>query len=63
MNSLARTLGSWVRMFVVYMRLFCVCVTLCVGSGLATGVGFWRGSQKEMNRYDDTDLDGRITEK
>jgi hypothetical protein len=24
-------------MFGVYVRLFCVCVVLCVGSGLATG--------------------------
>jgi uncharacterized membrane protein YjgN (DUF898 family) len=41
--SLALTLGSWVRfplrkwMFGVCMRLFCVCVVLYVGSGLATG--------------------------
>jgi hypothetical protein len=41
-SSAARTLGSWVRiplkawMFGVCMRLFCVCVVLCVGSGLAT---------------------------
>jgi hypothetical protein len=40
--SLALTLGSWVRiplgawMFSVYMRLFCVCVVLCLGRGLAT---------------------------
>jgi hypothetical protein len=38
----ARTLGSWVRiprkawMFRVCMRLFCICVVLCLGSGLAT---------------------------
>jgi hypothetical protein len=42
LSSLARTLGSWVRIplkawiFGVYMRLFCVCVVLCVGGGLAT---------------------------
>jgi hypothetical protein len=41
--SLARTLGSWVRiplrawMFGVCMRLFYVCVILCLGRGLATG--------------------------
>jgi hypothetical protein len=33
-SSLARKLGSWVD---VCVRLFCVCVVLCVGSGLATG--------------------------
>jgi hypothetical protein len=38
LSSLARTLGSWVRiplkawMFGVCMRLFCVCVALCLGS-------------------------------
>jgi hypothetical protein len=31
-SSPARTLGSWVR-----VRLFCVCVVLCVGCRLATG--------------------------
>jgi hypothetical protein len=41
--SLARTLGSWVRiplkawMFGVCMRLFCVCGVMCLDSGLATG--------------------------
>jgi hypothetical protein len=41
--SLSQTLGSWVWIplkawkFGVRMRLFCVCVVLCVGSGLATG--------------------------
>jgi hypothetical protein len=41
--SLARTLGSWVLiplkawMFGVCMRLFCVCVVLCLDRGLATG--------------------------
>jgi hypothetical protein len=40
--SPARTLGSCVRIplkawMSVYMRLFCVCVVLCVGSGLETG--------------------------
>jgi hypothetical protein len=44
MSSLARTLGSWVRillkawMFGVCMRLFCVCVVLCLApcDGLIT---------------------------
>jgi hypothetical protein len=42
LSSLARTMKSWVRipikawMFGVCMRLFCVCVVLCLGSGLAT---------------------------
>jgi hypothetical protein len=42
LSSLTRALGSWVQiplkawMFVVCMRLFCVCVVLCLGSGLAT---------------------------
>jgi hypothetical protein len=43
MNSL-RSLGRWDRRFesqlrhgcLVCMRLFCVCVVLCVGSGLTT---------------------------
>jgi hypothetical protein len=38
-SSLARTLGLWVRIPLeawVYVGLFCVCVVLCVGSGLAT---------------------------
>jgi hypothetical protein len=41
--SLALTLGSCVRipltacMFGVCMCLFCVCVVLCLGRGLATG--------------------------
>jgi hypothetical protein len=43
LSSLARTLGSWVRipfkawMFRVCMRLFCLCVVLCLGIRLATG--------------------------
>jgi hypothetical protein len=40
-SSPARTLGLWVRIpfkgMDVYVCLFCVCVVLCVGSGLATG--------------------------
>jgi hypothetical protein len=41
LSSLAKTLGSWVRipfkawMSGVYMRLFCVCVVLCLGRGFA----------------------------
>jgi hypothetical protein len=30
-------------MFGVCIRLFCVCVALCVGSGLATGWSFLQG--------------------
>jgi hypothetical protein len=43
LSSLARPLGSWVRiplrawMFGLCMRLFCVFVVLCLDSGLATG--------------------------
>jgi hypothetical protein len=43
LSSLARTLGSCVRiplrawMLGVCMRLFCVCAVLCIGIGLATG--------------------------
>jgi hypothetical protein len=40
-SSPARTLGAWVRIPLrgmnVRVRLFCVCVVLCAGSGLATG--------------------------
>jgi hypothetical protein len=41
-SSPARKLGSWVRISLeawmfVCVRLFCVCVVLCVGRGLATG--------------------------
>jgi hypothetical protein len=42
LSSLARTLGSWVRIplrawiFGVCMCSFCVCVALCLGRGLAT---------------------------
>jgi hypothetical protein len=43
LSSLARTLGLWIRiplrawMFGVCMRLFYVCVVLCLARGLATG--------------------------
>jgi hypothetical protein len=40
LSSLARTLGSWVRIPVEAWMSVCVysvCVVLCVGSGLATG--------------------------
>jgi hypothetical protein len=42
LSSLSRTLGSWVRiplkawMFCVCMRIFCVCVVLCLDRGLET---------------------------
>jgi hypothetical protein len=36
MSSPAQTLGSWVRMDIC-VRILCVCVVLCVGSGIATG--------------------------
>jgi hypothetical protein len=40
--SLARTLESWdripLKVMDVCVRLFCVCVVLCVGSGPATGI-------------------------
>jgi hypothetical protein len=39
-SSPARTLGSWVGIpleaWMSYLRSLCVCVVLCVGSGLAT---------------------------
>jgi hypothetical protein len=36
LSSLARTLGSWVRIpLKAWMRLFYVCVVICVGRGLA----------------------------
>jgi hypothetical protein len=41
LSSPTRTLGSWIRIPLqaldVSVRLFCVCVVLCVGNGLATG--------------------------
>jgi hypothetical protein len=40
-SSSARTLGSWVRIPLdewMCQRLFYVCVVLCVGSGLQTGL-------------------------
>jgi hypothetical protein len=37
LSSLARTLGSWVRILLGAWMSVCVCVALCVGSGLATG--------------------------
>jgi hypothetical protein len=40
LSSLARTLGSWVRISLKALMSVCVysvCVVLCVGSGLATG--------------------------
>jgi hypothetical protein len=49
LSSLARTLGSWVRisskawMFGVCMRLLCVSVALCLGRGLATGWSLVQG--------------------
>jgi hypothetical protein len=40
-SSLTGTLGSWVRIplkaWMCCVRLFCVCVVLCVGSGLVMG--------------------------
>jgi hypothetical protein len=43
LSSLARTLASWVWIpfkawMSVCVRLFCVCVVLCVGRGLTTGL-------------------------
>jgi hypothetical protein len=49
LSSLARALGSWVRiplkawMFGVCMRLFCVCVVLCLDRGLATNSSLVQG--------------------
>jgi hypothetical protein len=50
LSSLDRTLGSWLRIPLnhskhgcVCMRLFCVCVVLCIGSGLATGLSLVQG--------------------
>jgi hypothetical protein len=49
LSSLAPTLGSWVRnplrawMFDVLMRLFCVCVFLCLGRGPAKGWSLVQG--------------------
>jgi hypothetical protein len=46
LSSLARTLGSWIPNPLkawMYMRLFCVCVVLCLGSGLETGWSLVQG--------------------
>jgi hypothetical protein len=49
LSSLSRKLGSWVRiphkawMFGVCMCLFCVCVFLCLGKGLATSWSLVQG--------------------
>jgi hypothetical protein len=54
--SFARTLWSWVRMplrawmFGLYMRLFCVCVVLCLGRGLATSSSVVQGVFPIVNR-------------
>jgi hypothetical protein len=40
LSSLARKLGSWIQIPLnawMSVCLFCVCVVLCVGSGLLTG--------------------------
>jgi hypothetical protein len=48
LSSLARMLGSWVRiplrelMFGVCVHLFCVCVVLCVRNGFVTSYRLWR---------------------
>jgi hypothetical protein len=36
-RSNVRTLGSWVQIPLDCVHLFCMCVILCVSSGLATG--------------------------
>jgi hypothetical protein len=63
LSSLARTLESWVRiplrvwMFGVCMLLFCVCVHLCLGRGLATGWSLAKESYRlwkvitELNKW------------
>jgi hypothetical protein len=47
LSSLARTLGSWVRIplkgMQVCVRLFCVCVVLRLGSGIVTGWSLVQG--------------------
>jgi hypothetical protein len=49
LSSLDPPLGSWVRIpvkvwkFGVCMRLFCVCLVLCLGSGLVTGWSLVQG--------------------
>jgi hypothetical protein len=52
-SSLARTLGPWVRIPLktwMSVRLFCVHVILCVGTGLATGWSFVRAVLLTMYR-------------
>jgi hypothetical protein len=49
LSSLARALGSWARiplkawMFGMCMRLFCLCVVLCLGRGLAASLSLVQG--------------------
>jgi hypothetical protein len=57
LSSFARKLGSWVRiplkawMFGVCMRLFCVCVVLCLGSGLAMGWSLVQGVLPSVKKW------------
>jgi hypothetical protein len=55
LSSLTRPLWSWVRiplracMLSVYMCLFCVCVVLCLGRGLATSWSLFQGDLPTVN--------------
>jgi hypothetical protein len=62
LSSLARTLWSRVRiplrawMFSVYMCLFCVCVVVCLGRGLATS---WSLAQESYQLWIDQETEKR----
>jgi hypothetical protein len=57
LSLLTRTLGLWVQiplkawMFGVYMRLFCVCVFLCLGSSLAMGWPLIQGGLPPVKKW------------
>jgi hypothetical protein len=47
----------------VYMRLFCVCVVLCIGSGLATGRSLDRRVLALCKKDYETEEDARAQER
>jgi hypothetical protein len=65
-SLLARTVGSWVRIPLkawMSVRLFYVCVVLCVGSGLATGRSLVQGSYRLCKQDYETEEDARAQQR